>query len=107
MRHLKYFEELVDGIKKYFIINSDAGYMILEKLRIWLDVNEKDEDKKTKIEINQLYIYDRKLLKMPDDMYIFNFSLKFMKSKIIYQSDNLQECIDELELIKTQEKYNL
>lgn len=107
MKYLKTFEELGDDIKRYFIINSASGYMIIEKLRIWLDVDEKDEDKKTKIEIKQLYIYGSRLIKISDSMDSFNFSLGFMKRKIVYQSDNLQECMDELKDIKTRDKYNL
>lgn len=100
MKYLKTFEKTKYNLKKYFIIKSSIGYILLE--------NVKFTDNKERIVINQLYILRTKgneIKKMCD--YYYNFTLKYIIERIIYQSNNIDDCLEFLEVLLSQNKYNL
>jgi len=106
MKHLKTFENLIDDYKKYIIIPSGPNHLfVLEKINI------NDNMLVTK----HIYTFEKKLNKIisidksPEySDYSNEFRLPLIISnKIMYQSDNLDDIFEKLELLSATNKYNL
>lgn len=107
MKHLKTFENLIDDFKKYIIIPSGPNHLyILEKIGIDTNV----------LVTKHIYTYNKKLNKIisidkssPEySDYSNEFRLPLIISnKIIYQSDNLDDIFEKIELLSNTNKYNL
>lgn len=106
MKHLKSYENINSDLKKYFIIKSMIGFIVLEVIRIYYD-----DDNVERLDLKQKYIYlsndhfktlDEEQLKK-----VFHFTAKYMRKRIIFQSDSLKECVDVLPILTIQNKYNL
>ena len=102
MKYLKTFEKFYIGLKKYLIF--EAAYdTIFEVVNI-------TPSKINDVEIKSLYYYNKytkikELVKTQP--YNISYSHSYLSDHIIYQSANLQDCIDKLELREDIKKYNL
>ena len=106
MKYLKTFESEIDftKLKKYIIVQeknkSQSAKYILNVIEIF-----KIRQYPDKIKVKQLYSYDDKLKKeIFTDTFIFE---KMEKYNILYQSDNIEECINILPTLGELNKYNI
>lgn len=111
MKHLKTFENLIDilkkeGIKKYLVIPSGPNHLyILEKINI--------DDRV--IVTKHIYTFNKGLNKLinldddPDPTYNreYRLPLSMPDKTIVYQSDNLDNVIENVKLLVNSQKYNL
>jgi hypothetical protein len=108
MKYLKSYENINIPLKKYVIWKQDTDLEVFEvtdKIEKW------DTDKV--IIINILYkfklgkIEPVSLNKRPTAGLDLTNLQNNIKNFCIYQSDNLQDCLDILEILDTSNKYNL
>ena len=105
MRHLKTYESednsAFSQLKKYVVWKMAFVFVILK-------VIEKNEQSAV---FKRLYIYNFDTLKIRKAVKIenYNFDYDQINDHVIYQSDNLQDCIDEeyLSMLNSTTKYNL
>lgn len=105
MKHLKKFEstDIISGymdIKKYVVWEMTNNLIILEVTSIDTDT----------VHMKRLYIYHveyNKLRVASEETYTMSYDT--IKEHVVYDSDNLDDCLDEtlLAAIKNTSKYNL
>jgi hypothetical protein len=101
MKYLKTYEEIDNNFKKYIIIIVNKTYSILKINKIYND-NAYD-----KFEMIQIYhLYKDKLTKI-DNNKKHIFSVKYIKPKILFESNDLEECLKILPIIAETIKYNI
>ena len=98
MKHLKQFENIEEeNIKEYIICKSDDPTILFFCLQIV-------EQLSSKLKINTI-TFDRN-----DDAHksaIITANRTMIENKIVYQSDNIQDVIDMIKILKKSAKYNL
>ena len=115
MKHIKNFESVDLNIKKYIIWDTRIGspdngvLLILEVLDIKHSISEG-----YRIKYSFLYRFrkkDNSLEDMKNSLDLNNSDninyTGYSEKNIVYQSDNIQECIDMLPLLANTSKYNL
>jgi hypothetical protein len=101
MKHLKTYESIDNNFKKYIIIKVNKIYSILKINRIYND-NAYD-----KIEMTHLYQLYKDELTKTDNRKRVNFIIKYIKPKILFESNDLNECLKMLPIISETNKYNI
>lgn len=108
MKHLKTYEAnnnhpKQDDFKNYLIYDwteegDEEGLALLEFQKI--------DYKNERIDTHLIYSYgeDNKLKTYRNELFVVFFE---SLEGIIYQSDNLKDCLDAIYILKTQNKYNL
>lgn len=101
MKYIKKYEK-VERFRDYIILNNPS-HLLLFKL--------KDFSQNTTT-VQKLYVYDKQNQKTIElvNMSGENFNqgeTQRIEPKIIYQSNDLQECIDRLPILANAMKYNL
>ena len=115
MRHIKKFESVDLNLKKYIIWDTVIGsssrgvLLILEVLVIKHSISDG-----YRIKYSFIYRYHKKdnsLEDMKNSLDLNNSDninyTGYSEKNIVYQSDNIQECIDMLPLLANTSKYNL
>jgi hypothetical protein len=101
MKYIKTYEKYnsVDNFKKYIIWQAKKILMILQ-------VTEVTE---YHLKFNKIYTLDKNdlLKKMKNEKIVIYHDYDKIKRHIIYEDDNLQECIDKLKIITDINKYNI
>lgn len=98
MKHLKTYEQ--NTFKKYFIIKVGDIFQIWEILREWNDLGI---DKYEMIPSFQLY--KNEIIKLSNEN--VNFSKDFINKKILYSTNNLEDCFEKIRIINKSNQYNL
>lgn len=107
MKHLKLFED--EDLVKYIVFNNlnnfnDIQYTIFELSNFQVDYGDK-----LMSDVIKLYYYSKngiiKKITPPD--YLGEFDYFRLKKSILYESTNLQDCLDKLPLIASKSKYNI
>lgn len=98
MKHLKTYEQ--NTFQKYIIIEVGTNLQIWEMLREWNDLGI---DKYEMKPIFQLHKKD--LIKLSSEN--VNFSKDFINKKILYPTNDLEDCFKNIHFIATTKNYNL
>ena len=114
MKHLKTFEsytQLTEEIKNWLKEYEFKKYLIFEaKLQFTIFEIIKVEDNNINLELKVLYSYnkrDKEFIKNSVNQKSYSYNYSSILPNTIYQSDNLQDCIDFLKIKDDIEKYNL
>ena len=108
MKYLKTFEKFVIKpveLKKY-VIWAGSSY----DRRSILEIISND---KYKSKLKRIYIYDflkNAEIEIVGELYtdnIFEYTSGYVKENIVFESDNLQDCYDFLDMLKSSKIYNL
>jgi predicted RecB family nuclease len=114
MKYLKTLEDIFDvpPIKKYIIwknpLTHSDGTLIDDKLFLCETEAYAMSDK---IKISKIYTYkNNKIEKIKDPEAIYNYEYtdySSFKKYILYQSDDLEDCLEQIITIEAENKYNL
>lgn len=96
MKHIKSYENNKE--EEFVIIKVNNFYSTLKILRRYLSNTGEDY-----VEVKQLYkkTVEQKIKRK------FNFSVVYLEDKTIYKSNDLTDCLEAMETIIQQDKYNL
>ena len=114
MKHLKTYEDIsyfnfanATELKQYFVIKyiapgntTPTAFNIYKLKEVFQDIKY--------LRATQIYKYttiDGKLNKTNEELHFF--SITDINKKLVYQSDNLQDCLDIYETIIAAKKYNI
>lgn len=98
MKHLKYFENK-NELKKYLILKDSFDmFYIFEYISTYKDIL-----------LKRLYNYysNVNILQKAYPVDYKTLNIRQIKNNLLYESDNLQDCIDKLPTLKNINKYNL
>ena len=111
MKYLKYINEVT-----FYDVKDDfefKKYLILNKFRVgkkyYTSIVRVDTKEKQNVEISGLYMLIKgKIIKIKEKkiwgIWVNNY---YLQEELLFQSDDLQKCIDILPIIKDTKKYNL
>ena len=105
MKYIKSFENINDEDDRFYIIFDRSDKLLIFEITPAVfseDINVKN--------FLQLFEYDKKynkIHKSESDIGEFDYENLSKKQNILYKSNNLQDCIDNLPLINGANKYNL
>lgn len=100
MKHLKFFEEICN-YKKYIVLAAGIkNYYVLEILR---RINDKQFNI---IVLYRMMKHTKGIEKVDAEPFDVSFSLTLQKD-ILFDTDNLQDAIDKMELYYDSDSYNL
>lgn len=104
MKHLKIYEDYKkENFKKYFIADVTYALVIFEILG-------EGQMSKDSVEIRMLFIYNKekdKIEDMPEFSNSYDKPITTIKNKMIYQSNDLEDCIEKIRYINDENKFNL
>ena len=101
MKYLKYFENKKD-LKKYIILKDSLDMFYIFKVLNYM--NNADM-----YILRRLYQYFSNVNKTEKIIHVDykTLNIRQIKNNLLYESDNLQDCIDKLPTLKNINKYNL
>jgi len=100
MKHIKSYENNKED--EYVIIKVNSFYSILKIIRRYLSNTGVDY-----IEVKQLYVTKGDEIIEQKINRKLNFTIDYMKDIILYTTSDLDDCLESLETIIQQDKYNL
>ena len=101
MKHLKLFEDLQTEFKKYIIYTgSEISYVCCE-------ISKKNINGKSTIIINTIAFDRNNKPHLSGDMVIPPELYQSLKSKIVYQSNDIDDISNMLNILKNTNKYNI
>jgi hypothetical protein len=113
MKYIKLYEELEElpKLKKYIIWQLNARihdtYVVCEILQIYRDPTRKNIHERIFLEVRRLAVYDGLEGKWLDLDNFLIVDTPYNKYEILYESDNLQDCINTAELLPKSKKFNI
>ena len=90
MKYLKTYENIDTKFNKYAVLRKDKKFVIIKIIR--------QDDEKT---YYKFYKQNDELSKLN------NFYSKYLMTRIVYQSDDLQDCKDHIIKLEKFKKYNI
>ena len=109
MKHLKLYEYEETEVSKFYMVFGNKPISFNKIQYTIFKVNRYINTDNEYVRLTKLYYYttDGKLKKInpPDDIGVFIYTR--LSSEIIYESPDLQDCIDKLPLLAATSKYNI
>lgn len=110
MKYIKSYESIdINNIKKYIIYKPDNSLQLDKDKNKWLFIYlilNINNDYTTLLRVYRYNISEEKLLeeKMSEELFV---PIPAFSNRILFTSDNINECIEMLPLISNTNKYNL
>ena len=107
MNYIKMFENFQEDLKKYLILSFFDVLVLVEIINI--EYPENSIYKETVVLYKKLYTYRNKIREISKFLKndLNGKPISEIKSKMVFQSDDLKECIDNLEVIMNTRKFNI
>ena len=94
--------DITEKYPKYIIWYTTDGLLLLEVIKVLRASNIGN------VELKRLYRFKNNVVQKLNNKYTFRLrDIYEFRENILYQSDNLQDCLEQLPIILDTEKYNL
>jgi len=114
MKYIKKFESIeLPKLKKYVIWQDQPHffdiYVVFEVLNIYREPNRKNVEERIFFRSKRHAIYDglNKKLTLEQSFKHFVTDRPYKEKEILYESDNLQDCINVAKLMSESKKFNI